>query len=298
MGNQLGLQLTVCLTRVYGFIQLSRSLYLTLRMNVLYLTQVKDVIEDGEYVAANSNPRLGRASEDYLKAIFKLQEDGDGATVSTSQLAQRLGVSPAAVTKAVQQLARKKLATYKPYHGVRLSAAGRATALETIRHHRLLEVFLHDILGYRWDEVDAEAERLEHHISEEFEARMDRLLNYPKFDPHGAPIPSPDGEMCGPTGCALATFDGMGPVVVLRVSDRDPELLQYLAGFGLRPGVRMEIVERQPFNGPLTVRIGGVQRALGREVAACIFVGAASEAGDSDHEAQFGGDAARSETRT
>lgn len=249
-------------------------------------------------MAANSNPRLGRASEDYLKAIFKLQELGDGAAVSTSRLAERLGITSAAVTKAVQHMALKKLVTHKPYRGVVLTAAGRASALETIRHHRLLEVFLHDVLGYGWDEVDAEAERLEHHISELFEARMDRLLNYPKFDPHGAPIPSPDGEMMGPTGCALSMFDGMGHVRVLRVSDRDPELLQYLAGFGLRPGVRMEIVERQPFNGPLTVRIGEMQRVFGHEVAESVFVGVVNDTADSDDEVQRGRTAERTENRT
>lgn len=213
---------------------------------------------------------FGQAAEDYLKAIFKLQGD---KPVSTNRLAEALNVSPAAVTKAVRQLADKDLVVHRPYRGVSLTADGRKAALEILRHHRLLERFLHDVLGYGWDEVDEEAERLEHHISEKFEARIDRLLNYPKFDPHGDPIPSEDGEIADQPGRPLADCEREDTVVVLRVKDGDPAVLQYLQGLGMRLGARIEVLDKQPFHGPLTLRIDSADRSIGRELAAHVFVG-------------------------
>ena len=140
--------------------------------------------------------------EDYVKAIFKLQQEDE--KVSTTVLARKLGTSPAAVTKMMKQLSENHLLDYTPYHGVRLTPSGEKIALEIIRHHRLIELYLHQALGYSWDQVDAEAEKLEHHISEEFEDRIDRILDFPTRDPHGDPIPTRDGWMEAHRGTSLA----------------------------------------------------------------------------------------------
>jgi len=226
-------------------------------------------------MALTTGPRLGRATEDYIKAIFKLEERGlnePGRAVSTNRLAEVIGVSPAAASKAVRQIAQKQLAVYEPYRGVSLTDAGRLVALEIIRHHRLLETFLHEILGYSWDEVDEEAERLEHHISEKFEAAIDRLLGYPSFDPHGEPIPERSGAMGPRRGTSLADASADEWLVVVRVRDRDPEVLQYLDRVGMRVGTVFEVIEKQPFCGPLTLRIDKNDRVVGRELAGHVFV--------------------------
>ncbi len=221
-------------------------------------------------MAESTSPRLGRATEDYIKAIFKLEDKG--GAVSTNSLAEAIGVSPAAVTKAVRQLARKELVSHAPYRGVSLTPAGRKVALEIIRHHRLLETFLHDTLGYSWDEVDEEAERLEHHISEKFEAAIDKLLGYPSFDPHGDPIPELNGKMGPRRGRSLAESEAADKVMIVRVRDRDPEVLQYLGRLGMHVGAVMEVVEKHPCHGPLTVRIDAQNRVVGREAAGHVFV--------------------------
>jgi DtxR family Mn-dependent transcriptional regulator len=208
--------------------------------------------------------------EDYLKAIYKLQQE-DGS-VSTTDLARKVSRSPAAATKMIKQLAENKLIDYTPYHGARLSAAGERVALEIIRHHRLLEVYLHQALGYGWDEVDAEAEKLEHHISEEFEDRIDRILDYPEVDPHGDPIPRRDGTMPRRTGSPLNVAEPGEILIIQRVRDSDPEVLRYLARIGMTLGVRVEVVEKQPFNGPLTLQIGETLHSVGRELAGHVFV--------------------------
>ncbi len=222
-----------------------------------------------------AGPRLGRATEDYIKAIFKLEEQGVDEPrrgVSTNRIAEVIGVSPAAASKAVRQLGRRELAVYEPYRGVSLTEAGRMVALEIIRHHRLLETFLHEILGYSWDEVDEEAERLEHHISEKFEAAIDRLLGYPSFDPHGDPIPERSGAMGPQRGTSLAEASANETLVVVRVRDRDSEVLQYLDRVGMRVGTVFDVVEKQPFCGPLTLRIDTQDRVVGRELAGHVFV--------------------------
>ena len=221
---------------------------------------------------ATTRAEFGQANEDYLKAIFRIQEQEEGVGVSTSKLAGALSVSPAAATKAVQHLAGKKLVSYRPYRGVKLTASGRKVALEIIRHHRLLETFLHDVLGYSWDAVDAEAERLEHHISEEFEARIDQLLNYPSHDPHGDPIPSRDGRITAVSGKPLAECEANDVVVVVRVRDRDPEMLRFMAAVGLRLGATVKIIQKQPFEGPLTIKTRADRQPVGRELASHVFV--------------------------
>ncbi len=210
------------------------------------------------------------AVQDYLKAIYKLERQG--GKVSTAKVAERLGASPAAVSKMLKSLSQAGLAHHRPYMGVRLTARGEAVALEVIRHHRLLELYLHDVLGYAWDEVHEEAERLEHHISEEFEARIDRLLNYPTSDPHGSPIPTSDGHVAPPPGTPLADAEPGDCLVVRRVRDDDAEMLRFLASLGLRLGTVLRVVDKQPFNGPLTLEVGKKHIALGREPASQVYV--------------------------
>src|SRR5919198_4979320 len=177
--------------------------------------------------------------EDYLKAIYKLQ--GDEERVSTSSLAARVRTTPAAVTKMLRHLQKLKLVTYTPYRGVRLTEGGEKIALEVIRHHRLLERYLMEALGYEWHEVHDEAERLEHVISEDFEARIDRMLGYPTACPHGDPIPAPDGSMVRRQDAPLTTQSAPAQLVVRRVRDNDPQLLQYLKERGLLPGTAITL---------------------------------------------------------
>ncbi len=222
-----------------------------------------------------TRPELGQSAEDYLKAIFKLRQGDE--PVATNTLADALRVTPAAVTKAMGQLAKKRLVNHRPYHGVSLTRGGRRAALSIIRRHRLLEQFLHDVLGYGWDEVDAEAEQLEHHVSEEFVARVDRLLNYPSIDPHGDPIPSHDGTFTPRQGKPLADCDQADTVIILRVSDGDPRRLQFLDRLGMHPGAAVEVIDKQPFEGPLTLRINSIDHAIGRELAGTVFVRSSEE---------------------
>jgi DtxR family Mn-dependent transcriptional regulator len=213
---------------------------------------------------------FSQSVEDYLKAIYKLQADGCAA--STTGLARHLGTTPAAATKMMKNLAELHLIDYTPYQGVRLTTAGTRVALEVIRHHRLLELYLHEALGYDWAEVDAEAEKLEHHISEEFEARIERLLNYPAVDPHGEPIPARDGSIAPLRGDPLADSEPGDSLVVRRVRDGRPEALRLLTRLGLRIGAELTVVDKQPLNGPLTVDVGGQRHSVGRELAGYVFV--------------------------
>jgi DtxR family Mn-dependent transcriptional regulator len=208
--------------------------------------------------------------EDYVKAIYKLQVNDE--SVTTSALAARVRTSPAAVTKMLRHLQKLKLATYTPYRGVRLTESGEKVALEVIRHHRLLERYLMEALGYDWDEVHAEAERLEHHISEDFEARIDRMLGYPTACPHGDPIPAPDGSMVRRVDMPLTSQSPPAQLVVRRVRDNDPQLLQYLKERGLFPGTAITLVEQEPFEGPLVLKIGDETVRIARQAAQSVFV--------------------------
>ncbi len=212
---------------------------------------------------------FSQAVEDYVKAIYKLQSEDE--SVSTTGLARKMGTSPAAATKMIKHLAESKLIDYTRYHGVRLTPAGERVALEIIRHHRLLEMYLHQALGYGWDEVDAEAEKLEHHISEEFEARIDRMLDYPSTDPHGDPIPTREGTIAPHRGKPLSDFNPGDRLVILRVRDSNPDALRYLAKLGMTLAVVVEVKDKQPFNGPLTLKIGEQTHSVGRELAGHVF---------------------------
>lgn len=218
-----------------------------------------------------TNERVfSQAVEDYVKAIYKLQQEEEN--VSTTSLARKVRTSPAAATKMIKHLAENNLIDYTRYYGVRLTPAGERIALEIIRHHRLLELYLHQALGYEWDEVDAEAEKLEHHISEEFEARIDKMLDFPLTDPHGDPIPTREGVIAPQRGAPLDGAEEGEFLVILRVRDSDPEALRYLKRLEMRLGTVMEILEKQPFNGPLTLKIGEKTHTIGRELAGHVFV--------------------------
>jgi DtxR family Mn-dependent transcriptional regulator len=222
---------------------------------------------------------ISHAVEDYLKAIYELAE-AEGK-VSTSALAKKLGVMPGSVTGMLQKLAEGQegqppLVNYERHRGVTLTRAGRKIALEVIRHHRLIELYLSETLGYDWDKVDAEAEKLEHVISEEFEDRINALLGDPTHDPHGDPIPGKDGTMSPHSRRPLTNVDSGQTARVARVSDDDPALLRYLGELGLVPGATLTVTGRAPFNGPMHVRVEGASNspshALGREVTDQVFV--------------------------
>lgn len=197
------------------------------------------------------------AIDDYLKAIFQLS-GREERQVSSTEIATHLAITGASATNMLQKLAglEPPLVIYKKHHGVHLSKTGKKRALEIIRHHRLIETFLHLVLGYPWDEVHEEAERLEHFISERFEARIAAKLGNPEFDPHGHAIPALDGSLPSHEPQALAQLKPGQAAKVASVSDKDPEMLRYLAAQGIRPGVKLTLTEQLPFQGAYRVRIG------------------------------------------
>lgn len=213
---------------------------------------------------------FSQAMQDYLKAIYKLQEQG--GAVSTSALAEAMGVAAASVTGMVKKLASLKLVRHHPYQGVVLSKAGEKMALEVIRHHRLLELYLAEALGYSWDKVHEEAERLEHVISEEFEEKIFEALGRPTRDPHGDPIPAKDGTLVVAEHDRLSDLEPGATAVIRQVSDSNAEMLRYLGIRGLVPDAAVEVLDKAPFNGPLTVKSGETSHVLGREVASHIRV--------------------------
>lgn len=217
---------------------------------------------------------LTRAEADYLKALFTLGEEGQ--PVRTKELAAALDVSPASATGMVQKLATADpaLLDYEKHHGAELTEAGRRAALKTIRQHRLVEMFLHKTLGFAWDTVHAEAERLEHVISDELEDRIATSLGDPTHDPHGAPIPTRDLEMPSFSRLALEHVQAGQRVVVERVNDRDPALLRHLSDIGIRPGVELAVEAVSPFDGNLTLRPASADEAivLGPAVTGQVFI--------------------------
>jgi DtxR family Mn-dependent transcriptional regulator len=212
---------------------------------------------------------VSRAAQDYLKAIYKLQE---GGPVQTNALAEHLGVVAPSATNMIARLAEGGLLRHTPYRGVELTERGAAIALEVIRHHRLWEAFLHRALGVPIDQLHGEAERLEHDLSDDLEEHMARLLGEPTHDPHGDPIPSRDGSVAETDYPTLASLAVGGSATVRRVPDRDPEMLRYIGTLGLLPGAEVELRAREPFNGPLTVGVGGNERIIGNELASLVFV--------------------------
>lgn len=217
------------------------------------------------------------AIDDYLKAIFQLSGRTE-RQVSSTEIASHLAITAASVTNMLQKLAALEppLVVYEKHRGVHLSKTGKKRALEIIRHHRLLETFLHQILGYPWDEVHQEAERLEHFISERFEERIAAKLGHPEFDPHGHAIPGLDGSLPSRELQTLSQLKAGQAAKVVSVSDKDPEMLRYLGVQGIRPGVRLVLSEQLPFQGAYQIRIGvsGRQTLLSQSLAESIFVAA------------------------
>ncbi len=214
--------------------------------------------------------------EDYVKAIYKARLESS-SDVSTQDLADRVGVSAPAVSRMLKRLAALKLAEHTPYAGVRLTEAGEKVAIEIVRHHRLLERYLVEALGYSWDTVHDEAEKLEHHISEEFEARIDALLGYPTTCPHGDPIPSRDGSVALISDHALSQHSVPEHLTIQRVSDRDAGLLRHLKSLGLLPGTAIRFLEQEPFGGAYIVQIGDRLIRIAPMAAQHIFVSAATK---------------------
>ena len=212
--------------------------------------------------------------EDYLKAIYDLERDEHPA--ATNDIAERLAISPASVSGMMRRLAEQGLITHEPYRGVRLTSDGRRAALRTLRRHRILECYLTEVLGYPWDRVHDEAEQLEHTASEELIERMAKALGDPSRDPHGAPIPSREGVVEEVPRRTLVDAAVGERVRVRQVMDEDGERLRYLAELGIRPGSVIRLLDRAPFDGPITLWVGdgsgGVARAVGPALAAQVFV--------------------------
>lgn len=218
--------------------------------------------------------RLSHAIEDYLKAIYELEQHEE--RVSTNALAERLGFAPASITGMLKKLANYQppLVDYARHRGVQLTPAGEKIALEIVRHHRLIELYLVQALGYSWDEVHEEADRLEHVISEEFEARIAAYLGDPSHDPHGHPIPAKDATSIGElAGIPLSALSEGQSGQIVRVADKDPAILRYLAELGMTPNVQVRVVTKAPFDGPLHVQVGdSPPHALGLTVTRSVFV--------------------------
>lgn len=213
---------------------------------------------------------LSQSVEDYLKTIYTLEADGDKAT--TTKIADSLEVSSASATNMVKRLSKMGLVDYESYKGASLTKSGKKIALEIIRHHRLLELYLLEVMGYSWDEVHEEAEKLEHHISEQFEDKIAQLLDDPTHDPHGDPIPTKDGLMPEMDAQPLIEAKPDQDYIVSRVKDQDPELLRYLEKIGLLPGIKIRVKEKAPFAGPVTLLVENEEQTIGYEMAKNIFI--------------------------
>ena len=211
------------------------------------------------------------AIEDYAKAIYSLERRGS-EPVTTNALADRLGVTAGSASGMVKRLGELGLAEHRPYHGVSLTAEGRRVALEVMRHHRLLELYLVKTLGVPWDRVHQEAEVLEHVLSEELEELIAAKLGDPTHDPHGDPIPTRDLTIVEGTTQSLQSLEVGARGAFTRVSDSDPEMLRFLAERGIAPGDRLEVVDKQPFDGPLFVRFGDQVHVLGGALARAMRV--------------------------
>jgi DtxR family transcriptional regulator, Mn-dependent transcriptional regulator len=216
--------------------------------------------------------QVSAAIEDYAKAIYALQERGEGCAVTTNALAERMGVTPASASAMVKKLDGMGLVMHRRYRGVQLTAKGSAIALEVLRHHRLLELYLSESLGVPWDRVHDEAEVLEHVLSEELEELIAAKLGDPTHDPHGDPIPSRDGLLPDEPTVSLQVLATGDTGRFVRISDSDPEMLRYLAARGIAPGDEFEVVDKQPFDGPVFARFGADVHVLGGSLARAMRV--------------------------
>jgi DtxR family Mn-dependent transcriptional regulator len=208
---------------------------------------------------------LSRSVEDYLKVIYHLTETGEPA--STTAIAEALEVSAPSVSGMIKRLAEGSLVEHLPYKGVTLTGDGRRAALRMLRRHRVMETYLVSCLGYTWDNVHDEAENLEHAVSEDLIERMSRALGHPHFDPHGDPIPAADGRIVDVSTVRLPDVGIGETVTIARVGTGAADRLRWLADAGLVPGVRITVLDQQPFNGPVTLSLDGVRRVVGRDLA-------------------------------
>lgn len=235
-------------------------------------------------MAAPEQISTSSAIEDYAKAIYALQVREAGP-VTTNALAERLQVTPGSASGMVKRLGELGLVDHVPYRGVTLTESGRRVALEVLRHHRLLELYLVETLGVPWDRVHQEAEVLEHVLSEELEALIAAKLGDPTHDPHGDPIPTSDLILEEPSTSPLQALETGATGVFTRVSDADPGMLRFLAEKGIAPGDAFEVVDKQPFDGPLFVRFGDRVHVLGGQLARAMRVQAEASA-KADHPAE------------
>ena len=219
--------------------------------------------------SGSSTEPLTAPVEDYLKAIYTIGK-GTGAA-ATNEIAQRLALAPASVSGMVRRLADQGLLAYERYHGVKLTETGRRAALRTLRRHRVIETYLAQALGYPWDRVHAEAERLEHAASDELVDRMAATMGEPEVDPHGAPIPTRDGAVDETEYTSLADLAVDMPGIVMRVTDEDPAMLRYLAELSVVPGKRVTIKSRAPYGGPITLAVGRQEISVGPALAAHVM---------------------------
>jgi DtxR family Mn-dependent transcriptional regulator len=221
-------------------------------------------------VTSSKVAELSGPVEDYLKVIFELEATEGSA--GTNEIAGALGIAAASVSGMIRRLAEQGWIAHERYRGVRLTRAGKRAALKTIRRHRVIEAYLTTALGYPWDRVHDEAERLEHAASDELIDRMAAAIGEPSTDPHGAPIPTREGTITEERLASLATVPVGKRVRIQRVGDRDAEQLRYLAEIGITPGRQVEVVARAPFDGPIDLRIGRVVRSIGPALARQIAV--------------------------
>jgi DtxR family Mn-dependent transcriptional regulator len=210
--------------------------------------------------------------ENYVKTIYLLAQEADGGAVATGQIAVGLGVLPGTVTSMLKTLDESNLATYTPYEGVRLTPAGRALALRVLRRHRLIEQFLSQTLNLTWDEVHEEAEHMEHAVSDALVDRIDAYLGHPTTDPHGDPIPQPDGTMAAAADRSLAECAAGEKFRIARVADQSPEFLRQLSQRGLEIGAQGSLVVNDPARDIVTMRIAGQSKSLSRAAAQKIMV--------------------------
>ncbi len=228
--------------------------------------------DESSALAGPSALTLTAPVEDYLKAIYDIQQGGGAAT--TNALAERLALAPASVSGMVRRLAIQGLLEHEPYRGARLTAAGRTAALRTLRRHRILESYLATVLGVPWDDVHAEAEQLEHAASDALVDRMAHALGDPRFDPHGAPIPTRDGVVDETWHTTLAEWPVGTLGTVMSVSDKDAVMLRYLGDLELRPGAMIQVHARAPYDGPIDVLVGTQLRQIGPTAARAVRIAA------------------------
>ncbi len=225
--------------------------------------------------------RFSPTAEDYAKALYGLEARSE-RPVGTNALAERLGLTAGSVSAMLRKLAELGLLRLMPYHGVVLTEEGRRLALEVMRHHRLIELFLAEQLGMPWDRVHQEAEVLEHWLSEDLESAIAEKLGHPTIDPHGDPIPTADLRIDEGSSVSLSSLRPGQQGIFVRVSDSDPEMLRYLSQRDITPGERVQVIDRQPFEGPMFLRVAGRQLVLGGRLTASMRI----ELDPEDHPVQ------------